>query len=129
MALEAEGPLRPAEFCALERQLVAAMAMRKKRNVKMGPVQQLKLQLLGYIEAADPEPPLFGAALAEAVVSVTHGLGTGPAQAVASDLQMDWNLACTSPGFVTWLRNAAARAEPGPDAASASSEPDRSPRV
>jgi hypothetical protein len=118
MATEREGPLRPAEFCALERRLVAAMAMRKKRNVKMGPVQQLKLQLLEYIQAADPEPPRFGAALAEAVVSITHGPGTGPAQAVASDLQMDWNLACTSPGFVTWLRNAAARAEaesgPGP---------------
>jgi hypothetical protein len=120
VAADAERPLRPAEFCALERQLVAAMAMRKKRNVKMGPVQQLKLRLLEYIEAADPEPPLFGAALAEAVVSVTQGPGTGPAQAVASDLQMDWNLACTSPGFVTWLRTAASRAEAesGPDSAS-----------
>jgi hypothetical protein len=102
-------PLRPAEFCALERQLVAAMAMRKKRNVKMGPVQQLKVQLLERIEMADPDPPLFSAALAEAVVAVSEGLGTGPAQAVASDLQMDWNLACSSPGFVAWLRNAAAR--------------------
>ncbi len=89
------------------------MAMRKKRNVKMGPVQQLKLELLDRVEAADPDPPLFSAALAEAVVAVTQGLGTGPAQAVASDLQMDWNLACTSPGFVAWLRQAAARGEPG----------------
>ena len=111
MAAEAEGlgPLRPAEFCALERQLVAAMAMRKKRNVKMGPVQQLKVELLEYIEAADPDPPRFSAALAEAVVAVTRGPGTGPAQAVASDLQMDWNLACTSPGFITWLRTTAAQ--------------------
>lgn len=109
MAAEEVGPLRPAEFCALERQLVAAMAMRKKRNVKMAPVQQLKVALLEYIETADPDPPLFSAALAEAVVAVTQGPGTGPAQAVASDLQMDWNLACASPGFVAWLRNAAAR--------------------
>jgi hypothetical protein len=109
MAADAVGPLRPAEFCALERQLVAAMAMRKKRNVKMEPVQQLKVQLLDAIEAVDPDPPLFSAALAEAVVAVSQGLGTGPAQAVASDLQMDWNLACTSPGFVVWLKNAAAR--------------------
>jgi hypothetical protein len=101
--------LRPAEFCALERQLVAAMAMRKKRNVKMEPVQHLKLQLLEHVEAADPEPRLFTAALAEAVMAVSGGLGTGPAQAVASDLQMDWDLACTSPGFVAWLREAAAR--------------------
>ena len=127
MAPDAEGPLRPAEFCALERRLVAAMAMRKKRNVKMGPMQQLKLHLLEYIEAADPEPPLFGAALAEAVVRVTQGPGTGPAQAVASDLQMDWDLACTSPGFVTWLRTAAARAEPESGPGSASSQADRVP--
>jgi hypothetical protein len=103
-------PLRPAEFCALERHLVAAMAMRKKRNIKMDAAQQLKLRLLERVEKADPEPPLFGAALAEAVFLVTEGLGTGPAQAVASDLQMDWELACSSPGFVSWLREAAARA-------------------
>ena len=107
MAAESEAPLRPAEFCALERQLVASMAMRKKRNVEMGPVQQLKLQLLEHIEGVDPDPPLFSAALAEAVVAVTAGPGTGPAQAVASDLQMDWDLACASPGFLAWLRSAA----------------------
>ena len=55
-------PLRPAEFCALERQLVAGMAMRKKRNVQMGPVQQLKFQLLEQVEAADPEIAQFTAA-------------------------------------------------------------------
>jgi hypothetical protein len=109
MAADALTPLRPAEFCALERQLVAGMAMRKKRNVSMGPVQQLKLQLLEHIEAVDPDPPLFTAALAEAVVAVSQGLGTGPAQAVASDLKMDWDLACASPGFVAWLRRAATR--------------------
>lgn len=111
MAADGLEPPRPAEFCALERQLVAAMAMRKKRNVKMGPVQQLKLDLLEHVEAADPDPPGFAAALAEAVVAVSGGLGTGPAQAVASDLQMDWQLACASPGFVAWLRQAAARVE------------------
>ena len=101
------GSLRPAEFCALQRQLVAGMAMRKKRNVPMGPVQRLKVQLLDHVEAADPEPGAFTAALGEAVLAVTEGLGTGPAQAVASDLQMDWDLACSSPGFVDWLRQAA----------------------
>jgi hypothetical protein len=101
-------PLRPAEFCALQRHLVAGMAMRKKRNIKMDSAQALKLRLLEFVESADPEAPLFAAALAEAVVAVSEGLGTGPAQAVASDLQMDWELACTSPGFVSWLRQAAA---------------------
>jgi hypothetical protein len=101
--------LRPAEFCTLERHLVAAMAMRKKRNIKMDSAQQLKLRLLEHVEHADPEPRLFGATLAEAVVAVSQGIGTGPAQAVASDLQMDWDLACSSPGFVMWLRQAAAR--------------------
>ena len=81
--------------------------MRKKRNVKMGPVQQLKLELLEHVQAADPEPDRFNAILAEAVVAVSEGLGTGPAQAVASDLLMDWDLACASPGFVEWLRGAA----------------------
>lgn len=100
--------LRPAEFCALERRLVAGMAMRKKRNIKMDEAQQLKLRLLESVELADPEPGLFTAALAEAVVSVSEGLGTGPAQAVASDLQMDWDLACSSAGFVQWLRSATA---------------------
>ena len=106
-------PLRPAEFCALQRQLVASMAMRKKRNLKMGPVQQLKVQLLEYVEAADPEPRLFTAVLAEAVLAVSQGVGTGPAQAVASDLQMDWDLASFSPGFVGWLRKAAASSSGG----------------
>ena len=105
-----DGPPRPAEFCALERQLVAGMAMRKKRNVKMQLAQQLKLELLEHIEAADPEPARFTAVLGEAVISVSEGLGTGPAQAVASDLQMDWELACSSPGFVRWLRQTAAAA-------------------
>jgi hypothetical protein len=107
---DVEPPLGPAEFCALERLLVSGMAMRKKRNVKMDQAQQLKLRLLEHLEAADPEPALFTAALGEAVLAVTEGPGTGPAQAVASDLQMDWQLAQTSPGFVRWLRHTAGRA-------------------
>jgi hypothetical protein len=114
MAADELGPLRPAEFCALQRQLVAAMAMRKKRHVEIGPVQQLKVQLLEWVQAADPEPGDFTAALGEAIIAVSGGLGTGPAQAVASDLEMDWHLACSSPGFVTWLRAAAARKPPAP---------------
>ena len=113
MAADRLGLLRPAEFCALERQLVTRMAMRKKRNVEMGPVQELKIRLLEYVELADPEPRLFAGALAEAVIAVSAGAGTGPAQAVASDLQMDWDLACTSPGFVAWLRK---EASPKPSA-------------
>jgi len=105
MAADADlRPPGPAEFCALERHLVAAMAMRKKRNVKMDAAQRLKLALLDHVCALDPPPELFGATLAEAVIAVSGGQGTGPAQAVASDLQMDWDLACTSPGFVSWLR-------------------------
>jgi hypothetical protein len=84
------------------------MAMRKKRNVQMAPMQQIKLQLLEHVQTADPEPAHFAGALAEAVIAVSEGLGTGPAQAVASDLQMDWELACSSDGFVDWLRKAAA---------------------
>jgi hypothetical protein len=109
MATERVGRPRPAEFCALERELVVRMSMRKKRHVQMGPVQQLKLQLLEHIQAADPEPEGFESALAEAVFLVSAGQGTGPAQAVASDLLMDWQLAATSQGFVDWLRHAAAR--------------------
>ena len=101
--------LRPAEFCALQRLLVEKMAMRKKRNVKMGPVQVIKVKLLDTVEAADPEIDGFTAALAQAVVDVSAGLGTGPAQAVASDLLMDWEMAVSNPGFVTWLRSAATR--------------------
>ena len=108
MADAALGPLRPAEFCALQRQLVAGMAMRKKRHVEIGPVQQLKIQLLEHVQAVDPDPADFTATLAEAIITVSGGPGTGPAQAVASDLEMDWHLACSSPGFVAWLRTAAA---------------------
>ncbi|HEX8966815.1 MAG TPA: hypothetical protein VF937_02980 [Chloroflexota bacterium] len=116
MATERVVPLRPAEFCALERRLVAGLAMRKKRAIKMQPVQQLKLRLLEHLEAADPEPDQFTAVLGEAIVAVSGGPGTGPAQAVASDLHMDWELACSSPSFVAWLRQAAAAAsrEPNP---------------
>ncbi|HET6318421.1 MAG TPA: hypothetical protein VFG86_18360, partial [Chloroflexota bacterium] len=144
--------LSPLEFCQLQRQLVARMAMRKKRNVQMAPMQAIKVSLCEWIEAANPEPAGFNAALAEAVIAVSadagrgsgphgsdphgsgphgsaphgsaphgsgphgsgpHGTGsygTGPAQAVASDLQMDWQLACTSRGFVAWLRDAATSA-------------------
>jgi hypothetical protein len=103
--------LSPAEFCQLQRQLVERMAMRKKRNVQMAPMQEIKLQLLAHVESANPEPESFTATLAEAVQTISHGQGTGPAQAVASDLQMDWNLACTSQGFIMWLRQAAAPRE------------------
>src|SRR6266571_4507703 len=106
MAADGSGPIRPAEFCALERKLVARMAMRKKRHVEIGPVQQLKVQLLEHVESANPDPPYFTAALSEAVIVISHGRGTGPAQAVASDLQMDWNMACSTPAFVRWLRTA-----------------------
>jgi hypothetical protein len=109
MAADDVASIRPAEFCALERQLVAGMAMRKKRHVEIGPVQQLKIQLLEHVQAADPDQANFTAALAEAIFAVSGGLGTGPAQAVASDLEMDWHMACHSPGFVTWLRTTAAR--------------------
>jgi hypothetical protein len=110
---EAEGAaaptalIRPREFCALERQIVGTMAMRKKRNLAMRPIQDLKVQLLDYLEAADPEPEVFRAAVAEAVLEVSGGIATGPAQAVASDLLMDWNMACSSPAFVEWLRRTA----------------------
>jgi hypothetical protein len=100
-------PIRPREFCALERQIVRTMAMRKKRNLAMRPIQDLKVQLLDYLEAADPEPQAFRAAVAEAVLEVSGGVATGPAQAVASDLLMDWNMACSSPAFVEWLRRTA----------------------
>jgi hypothetical protein len=103
-----DDPLTPTEFCRLERQLVERMKMRKKRNVEMAPMQDLKLQLLDQLESLNPSMAAFPAALAEAVQLITPNHGTGPAQAVASDLQMDWHLACTSPGFVTWLRQAAA---------------------
>jgi len=100
--------MRPREFCRLERELVRHMTMRKKRQLAMGPVQELKLRLLEAIDAEDPEPDAFAAALARAVVTVSEGGATGPAQAVASDLEMDWQLACSSPGFVGWLRAEAA---------------------
>jgi hypothetical protein len=80
------------------------MTMRKKRQVAMGPVQELKLRLLDEIDCADPEPDGFEGAMAQAIVTVSVGGATGPAQAVASDLQMDWELACSSAGFVEWLR-------------------------
>jgi hypothetical protein len=102
-----DGGLTPAEFCSLERQLVAKMTMRKKRNIKMETAQALKLRLLEFVEHADPEPPLFTATLSEAVIAVSEGPGTGPAQAVASDLLMDWEMACSSAGFVSWLRSEA----------------------
>jgi len=98
--------LHPSEFCALERQLVERMAMRKKRRVAMGPMQAIKLRLLERLELADPGAEGFEAALAEAVVQVSANGATGPAQAVASDLQMDWRMACSSAGFVAWLRAA-----------------------
>jgi len=96
--------MRPREFCQLERELVRRMTMRKKRQLGMGPVQELKLRLLEELDAADPEPEHFANAVAHAVVTVSGGGATGPAQAVASDLEMDWQLACSSAGFVEWLR-------------------------
>ena len=104
--------LRPREFCRLERELVRRMAMRKKRQLAMGPVQDIKLRLLDELEAADPEPDSFVVAMARAVVTVSGGGATGPAQAVASDLEMDWQLARSSDGFAEWLRTAASGYDP-----------------
>jgi hypothetical protein len=98
--------MRPREFCRLERELVRRMTMRKKRQLSMGPIQQLKLRLLNELERADPEPEGFDAAVARAVAIVSAGGASGPAQAVASDLEMDWQLARSSDGFVEWLRAA-----------------------
>jgi hypothetical protein len=109
--------MRPREFCRLERELVRRMTMRKKRQLAMGPVQQLKLRLLEELDAADPEPEEFASAVARAVVTVSDGGATGPAQAVASDLEMDWQLTCSSAGFVEWLRAAAAGNTSGEPAA------------
>ena len=106
-----EHGLSPSEFCRLQRQLVERMAMRKKRNLQMAPMQRLKVLLCEHIESVNPSLDGFPAALAEAVIAVSPDQGTGPAQAVASDLQMDWELACTSQGFVDWLRQAAAGTE------------------
>jgi hypothetical protein len=86
------------------------MAMRKKRRVEMAPMQDMKLRLLELVEQADPPREGFAAALGEAILAVSPNGATGPAQAVASDLALDWQLACTSPGFMVWLRDAAARA-------------------
>jgi hypothetical protein len=97
----------PAEFCRLERELVEQMTMRKKRRLAMGPTQALKLRLLAALEATDPTPDEFSAALAEAIVTISVDGATGPAQAVASDLAMDWELARSSDGFVQWLRTSA----------------------
>lgn len=100
-------PLTAAEFCVLQRQLVESMAMRKKRNIRMAPIQALKLRLLDLVEMANPPRSAFAGVLLEAVHEVSEGGATGPAQAVASDLQMDWELACSSPAFAAWLRRAA----------------------
>jgi hypothetical protein len=112
------------EFCALQRQLAERMAMRKKRNVQMAPMQAIKVALCESVEAADPSRDRFTAALAEAVLHVSPDLGTGPAQAVASDLQMDWQLACSSAGFVAWLRHAAAAANANTNTSAASARTD-----
>jgi len=69
-------PMRPREFCRLERELVRRMTMRKKRQLAMGPVQEIKLRLLDEPDAADPEPDGFAGAVARAVVAVSDGGAT-----------------------------------------------------
>ncbi|MDP2659966.1 MAG: hypothetical protein Q8R28_04490 [Dehalococcoidia bacterium] len=100
----------PLEFCRLERALIEGMAMRKKRNVQMRPIQDLKLRLLAHIEERSPQVEELPWVLAEAVYVVSPEGAIGPAQAVASDLQMDWEMACSSPSFMEWLRGAASAA-------------------
>lgn len=110
--------MSPREFCGHQRRLIQGMAMRKKRNVRMGPIQQLKLRLLDHVDAANPPVGHFEATLAEGVITVADGGATGPAQAVASDLVMDWKMACSSPDFCTWLRQTSQEQEPLPSASS-----------
>lgn len=104
-----EAPLEPREFCALQRELVNGMTMRKKRKIAMGPVQELKVRLLDRLEALGPPPERFAESVARVVHESDDGQATGPAQAVASDLLMDWQMACASPRYVAWLREAARR--------------------
>lgn len=108
------GAMGPREFVRLQRQFIQGMAMRKKRNIEIAPIQEVKVRLLDYLEAMQPAPASegFEGALAEAVLAVSGGGATGPAQAVASDLQMDWQMAQRTQGFRTWLRGAAAPDRP-----------------
>ena len=84
--------------------------------VERGDARSIRLHAQALVVRAEnfciPEPlqqsPEFTGALGEAIIDVSNGPGTGPAQAVASDLQMDWDLACSSAGFRKWLRQAAA---------------------
>ncbi len=102
-----EGPMEPREFCALQRELVNGLSMRKKRKIAMGPVQEIKVQLLDRLEALAPPPARFAEAVARVVYETAEGQATGPAQAVASDLLMDWQMACASSRYVAWLRETA----------------------
>jgi hypothetical protein len=105
-------PLRPAEFCRLAlNALAAAEGRRKRRKRDQTPDaigQSLKRALYERAVADDPEPDGFEAWLLTRVFAAPAG---GPVRAVAAEVLDEYRLAAADGSFGDWLRAGAPSAD------------------
>jgi hypothetical protein len=71
----------------------------------------LKREVLVRLSALDPEPEELDATLAQIVDDL--GQPYGPTRAICLSVRHDWEAACQSPEFVSWLLNEALRESSG----------------
>lgn len=71
----------------------------------------LKREILHRLSALDPDPEQIDAALASIIEAI--GEPSGPTRGVSLSIRYDWDAACQSPEFVTYLLNEALRAGAG----------------
>jgi hypothetical protein len=71
----------------------------------------LKREVLVRLSALDPEPEELDAALTQIIEAL--GAPYGPTRAICLSIRYDWDAACQSPEFMTWLLNEALRESSG----------------
>ncbi len=103
-----EAPIRPRDFAYL---LLAGGCRPPRQRARDQQADlaglELKRQVLIRLAALDPEPEAFEAALQSIIVDI--GPPYGPARGICLSIRYDWDAACSSPAFITWLLNEAVR--------------------
>lgn len=96
----------PVEFCRLLK-LVDREPPRLSRDLEPDLLGiQLKHQVLdAYLNAPPTSPAEFPAALLDRAATIAAAAGA--VRGVCSDVLLEWQMACTSAGFMDWLRHEA----------------------
>ncbi len=106
-------PCRPRDLAQL---MLAGPGLRTRQRARDQQADkagiELKRQVLVRLAALDPEPADIIGALEQIISDI--GPPYGPTRGVCLSIRSDWEAACTSPQFVTWLLQEAVRDGGGP---------------